>query len=85
MQAAASAFHEDIEAFRLMRTKLDWPDVFVEAERLSLKYTGSLLVRSIDVLHLASSIVIGVKVFITADTRQYALAKKAGLNAEIIR
>ncbi len=50
-----------------------------EAERLSELYTAGLGNRSLDILHVAHALVLGVKEFLTFDARQGALAKAAGL------
>lgn len=50
-----------------------------EAERLGAIFTRSLGARSLDVLHVAHALVLGIKEFLTFDVRQAALAKAAGL------
>jgi predicted nucleic acid-binding protein len=54
-------------------------EVAREAERLSGIYTKTLGNRSLDVLHVSHSLVLGIKEFLTFDQRQAALAKAAGL------
>ncbi|HEY5894555.1 MAG TPA: hypothetical protein VIT91_15140 [Chthoniobacterales bacterium] len=51
-----------------------------EAERLSAAYTETLGVRSLDLLHVAHAIILGIKEFLTFDQRRAALAKAAGLH-----
>ncbi len=50
-----------------------------EAERLSAQYSEHLGTRSLDILHVASALVLGLPEFITFDHRQGSLAKAAGL------
>ena len=54
-------------------------EVTREAERLSAMYSETLGTRSLDILHVASALVLGVPQFNTFDLRQAALAKAAGL------
>jgi len=56
-----------------------WSEVARESERLSRIFTKTLGTRSLDVLHVSHALVLGVKEFLTFDTRQAALAKAAGL------
>ncbi|MCW1924205.1 PIN domain-containing protein [Luteolibacter arcticus] len=50
-----------------------------EFERLSASFSTKLGTRSLDVLHVSLALVLGVKEFLTFDSRQIALAKAAGL------
>jgi predicted nucleic acid-binding protein len=50
-----------------------------ETERLGASHTTTLGTRSLDTLHVAQALVLGVREFLTFDTRQIALAKAAGL------
>ncbi len=54
-------------------------DVMIESERLSALHSESLGTRSLDILHVASAVVLGATDFLTFDHRQAALAKAAGL------
>ncbi|WP_367874727.1 type II toxin-antitoxin system VapC family toxin [Luteolibacter sp. Populi] len=51
-----------------------------EAERLSAVFSPSLGTRSLDILHVAHALVLGIPEFLTFDKRQAALAKAAGLS-----
>jgi predicted nucleic acid-binding protein len=53
--------------------------VRTEAERLSALYTETLGTRSLDILHVATALVLGSKDFLSFDHRQAALAEAAGL------
>jgi predicted nucleic acid-binding protein len=46
---------------------------------LSREHTITLGTRALDVLHVASALELGVRSFVTYDTRQAALAKAVGL------
>lgn len=56
-----------------------WPEVLLEAERLSATHSERLGTRSLDVLHVASALVLGAQIFFTFDQRQGALAAAAKL------
>lgn len=53
--------------------------VMTEAERLSATHSGSLGTRSLDILHVASALVLGATEFLTFDQRQAQLARATGL------
>jgi predicted nucleic acid-binding protein len=57
----------------------DLAQVFSRAESLSRQYSSNLGTRSLDVLHVASALVLGAPAFVTADARQARLAKAAGM------
>ena len=79
MRAALEALDEDIESGRLERYAPDWPGVFALSEELSARHTGKLLCRALDILHVATAVRRGDRLFVTADQRQAALASAAGL------
>lgn len=54
-------------------------EVAREGERLSGIFTKKLGTRSLDILHVSHALVLGIREFLTFDTRQAALAKAAGL------
>jgi predicted nucleic acid-binding protein len=56
-----------------------WPEVLLESERLSAQYSEELGTRSLDILHVASALVLGAKEFLTFDQRQASLAAAVGL------
>ncbi len=57
-----------------------WTEVLLEAERLSAGHSEFLGTRSLDILHVASALVLGAGQFITFDSRQGSLATAAGLD-----
>lgn len=56
-------------------------EVMTEAERLSAQHSEKLGTRSLDILHVASAVSLGLGVMLTFDARQTALARAAGLKA----
>lgn len=66
----------------LQHTTLNWSDALREAERLSAAYLTEIGVRSGDLLHIASAVVLGAREFVTFDQRQTALARRAGLKVK---
>lgn len=74
----------DIICGRLRRSVPDWSEVFRIAMNLSQDYTTETLARSLDILHVAIAICEHCDIFITADARQDSVARKAGIQAEMI-
>ena len=70
---------KDLRMEVLKRPELNWPDVFRQAEDLSRRFTSKAGYRSLDALHVASSLLILRKDFLTFDDRQATLARKSGL------
>jgi len=54
-------------------------EVMIEAERLSALHSETLGTRSLDILHVAAALALGLVQFLTFDARQAALARAAGL------
>lgn len=63
----------------------DLAAVFFEAESLSRRHTAILGARSLDILHVATAVVLGLPVFVTNDDRQAKVAKAAGLRVTTLR
>lgn len=78
-RAVQAHLQEDLETGRLARLTLNWDDVFPRACGLAGAHTVNLLTRSLDVLHVASAHTAACSRFVSADTRQIALAKATGL------
>ncbi len=72
------AFNVDMEAGLLLIKPMSEP-MYTEARRLALRWTPRLGNRTLDILHVASAIVLGADSFHTFDDRQKKLAKAAGL------
>jgi len=58
---------------------VDMHDVYGTALGLSRDWAEALGVRTLDILHVATALELGVKEFVTADQRQAKLAEKCGL------
>jgi predicted nucleic acid-binding protein len=69
----------DLEGGVLQVPLVDWPEVWAGANRLTAKYVLATSCRTLDILHVAIALELGVKLFATADQRQLKLARKAGL------
>jgi len=69
----------DVDQGILQPPELDWNDVFTEAKRLTDKYTLSTQCRTLDTLHVATALNLGVKSIGSTDERQRLLARKVGL------
>ncbi|MCX6938819.1 MAG: type II toxin-antitoxin system VapC family toxin [Verrucomicrobia bacterium] len=78
-QAALAALEDDFEQGRYAPADLLWRAVLKRAADLSRAHTPALGTRSLDVLHVASALELGLKRFVTFDTRQSQLALAAGL------
>jgi len=70
----------DLEAQRLVDTRLDLFEVFRHAGELSRSHTATLLCRSLDILHVAAALQLGCAAFVSGDSRQLSLAKDVGLD-----
>jgi predicted nucleic acid-binding protein len=55
------------------------PEAYVLARTLSRRYTAKLGSRALDVLHVASALVLKAEAFFTFDQRQHKLARAEGL------
>jgi predicted nucleic acid-binding protein len=76
---AMQMFLSDLAARFLLPVEPAWSEVLTEAERLSAGHTERVGTRSLDILHVASAVVLGMPQFLTFDTRQADLASSAGL------
>lgn len=77
--ASLNAMLADLAAGVLVAAAPPWAAVLTEAERLGALHTETLGTRGLDILHVASALVLGLAECLTFDTRQTALAKAAGL------
>ncbi len=71
-----------LEAGLYTRAAWAWDGVFAAALDLCGRDSQRLGTRSLDVLHVATALVLGADVFCTLDERQARLATAAGLHAE---
>jgi predicted nucleic acid-binding protein len=70
---------EDFANGFLQRPVYDFAAVHHEAERLSKSHVTKIGCRTLDVLHVAQAVELGLVDFVSFDKRQRALAKEAGL------
>lgn len=64
------------------RPPMDWIAIFSHAFDLSKTYTGEIGSRSLDILHIASALILKIEKVLTFDERQTQLASAAGLIIE---
>lgn len=70
---------EDFAAGLLAKPELDLGAMFHQAEVLSARHVGETGARSLDILHVAAALELGVEAFASLDERQRAVAHRAGL------
>lgn len=78
-QSALDALQEDLASGRYRREDPGWRAVMRRAMELTRAHTAEVGTRTLDVLHVASAIELGLRQFLTFDDRQSALARRAGL------
>lgn len=76
---ALASFDEDLAQGRYVQANLLWRAALQRAVELSRRHTPALGCRSLDVLHVASALELGLRRFLTFDLRQQRLARAAGL------
>ncbi len=81
-QSVLAALEADVQTGSLVETPVSWAEVYTEAEALSAAHTAKLGIRASDILHVAAAIALGAREFYTFDTRQKALAVKAGMKVK---
>jgi predicted nucleic acid-binding protein len=78
-RAAVETFEEDIASGRYRREDPGWRAVMRRSKELTVAHTAEVGTRTLDVLHVAAALEIGLRHFLTFDERQSALAVRAGL------
>ena len=78
LRAALATLRADIESGALVVKPMS-EAMYVEARRLSMRWSAKLGTRSLDILQVAAAIILGADSFHTFDDRQKKLAKAAGL------
>jgi predicted nucleic acid-binding protein len=79
LTAALAALDDDFETGRYRQTDLLWRSALKRAGELSRQYTPAFGTRSLDVLHVASALELGLRRFVSFDERQRKLARAVGL------
>ena len=82
MNQSIAAFEQDITTGRWQRPAYTAAAVESKAEELSAGHSATLGCRTLDIIHVAAALVLGINDFVTFDGRQGALAKKAGLTVK---
>ncbi len=82
--ASLNAMLADLASGVLVHAPSALMDLTIEAERLSVLHAETLGTRSLDILHVAAALVLGLPEFLTFDRRQHALALAAGLSAPVL-
>jgi len=73
--AALAALDDDFDQGRYSQADLLWRATLKRATEISRKFTRQLGCRSLDVIHVASALELGLRVFVTFDARQRHLAR----------
>ena len=72
--AALKALDDDFESGRYVQADLLWRATLKRASDISREFTRIIGCRSLDVLHVASALELGLRSFVTFDARQKQLA-----------
>jgi predicted nucleic acid-binding protein len=80
IRAAYAAFREDV-ASGILAIKPMPDKVYTEARRLAQKFTRTFGTRTLDIIHVASALVLEAETFLTFDERQRKLANAVRLTA----
>ena len=80
LRELTSQLDEDLEARRLVETRIDLFDVFRRAGELSQTHAADLLCRSLDILHVAAAIELHCTRLVSGDDRQLHLARAVGID-----
>ena len=76
---ALASFDEDLAEGRYLQTDVLWRATLRRAAELSRTHAPKLGCRSLDVLHVATALELGLRSFVTFDRRQQHLARATGL------
>jgi predicted nucleic acid-binding protein len=79
MEKTLANLDDDLAAGCFALMVPDWAAVWEVAEALSAGHVAGVLARTLDLLHVAIALHLGVQAFVTGDKRQSALAREAGL------
>lgn len=76
---AIASFDEDLAEGRYVETDVLWRATLRRASQISRAHTPAVGCRTLDVLHVATALELGLRNFVTFDGRQRQLARAAGL------
>jgi predicted nucleic acid-binding protein len=82
MNQSIAAFEQDIATGRWQRPTYTAATIEQKADELSAGHSAKLGCRTLDIIHVAAALVLGIKEFVTFDGRQGALAKQVGLSVK---
>ena len=80
MADALASFDEDVRDDRYVHADILWRATLRRAGEISRLHTPQIGCRSLDVLHVASALQLGLRRFLTFDRRQQELARVVGLS-----
>ena len=81
MADALLSFEEDLAEGRYVEIDVLWRATLRRAADISRTYTPKLGCRSLDVLHVATALELGLRDFVTFDGRQRHVARAVGLKS----
>ena len=79
LRDALTSFDEDLAEHRYVHADILWRATLRRAGEISRRHTPALGCRSLDVLHVATALELGLRYFVTFDRRQQQLAGAMGL------
>ena len=82
---ALASVEEDFAAGRYIHADVLWRSALRRADDLSREYAPEIGCRSLDVLHVACALELGLPNFLTFDLRQRRLARSVGVKAVSLR
>ena len=85
LRDALASVDEDFAVGRYVNADVLWRSALRRADDLSREYTPEIGCRSLDVLHVACALELGLPNFLTFDARQRRLARSVGLKLASLR
>lgn len=79
MKDALASFDEDFTEGRYVQADVLWRATLRRAGEISRRHTPAFGCRSLDVIHVATALELGLRSFVTFDQRQRRLARVVGL------
>jgi predicted nucleic acid-binding protein len=76
---ALASFDEDLDEGRYVEADVLWRATLRRAADVSRRHTPAIGCRTLDVLHVATALELGLRRFVTFDARQQRLARATGL------
>jgi predicted nucleic acid-binding protein len=80
---ALASLEEDFAEGRYLVADIMWRATLKRATEISREHTATLGCRSLDVLHVATALELGLRSIATFDRRQQAVARAAGLRVVV--